>query len=221
MNHSLLDIYLQDISKYPQLSPQQELTLATRARQGDAEAREQLIHAHLLMVVNIARQYQLPDVEMLDLIQEGNIGLIKAVDMFDPAKGNRLSTLARFWVEKYILRFLHNDLPEDCVSLDMPVVDSGETLLLSDTIADKATLLGDPSFKNIDSVMEHEELKELLAAQLVKLSPNEQEVLRLIFGLQGYPSMTREEISKVLNIQMDQISRIKTRALRRLKEMIK
>ena len=220
MNHSLLDIYLQDISKYPQLSPKEELTLATRARQGDAEAREQLIHAHLLMVVNIARQYQRPDVEMLDLIQEGNIGLIKAVDMFDPAKGNRLSTLARFWVEKYILRFLRDE-QEEIISLDTEISESGETLLLSDTIADKATLLGDPSFKNIDSVMEHEELKELLAAQLVKLSPNEQEVLRLIFGLQGYPSMTREEISKVLNIQMDQISRIKTRALRRLKEMIK
>ena len=154
MNHSLLDIYLQDISKYPQLSPQEELTLATHARQGDAEAREQLIHAHLLMVVNIARQYQRPDVEMLDLIQEGNIGLIKAVDMFDPAKGHRLSTLARFWVEKYMLRFLHNDLPEDCVSLDMHVVDSGETLLLSETIEDKGTIMGDQGIKNIDKVIE-------------------------------------------------------------------
>ena len=220
MNHSLLESYLRDISRYQPITLEQEQILAQAARQGDTEAREQLIHAHLLMVVNIARQYQRPDVEMLDLIQEGNIGLIKAVDMFDPAKGNRLSTLARFWVEKYILRFLRNE-QEEIISLDTEISESGETLLLSDTIADKATLLGDPSFKNIDSVMEHEELKELLAAQLVKLSPNEQEVLRLIFGLQGYPSMTREEISKVLNIQMDQISRIKTRALRRLKEMIK
>ena len=220
MNHSLLESYLRDISRYQPITLEQEQILAQAARQGDTEAREQLIHAHLLMVVNIARQYQRPDVEMLDLIQEGNIGLIKAVDMFDPAKGNRLSTLARFWVEKYILRFLRDE-QEEIISLDTEISESGETLLLSDTIADKATLLGDPSFKNIDSVMEHEELKELLAAQLVKLSPNEQEVLRLIFGLQGYPSMTREEISKVLNIQMDQISRIKTRALRRLKEMIK
>ena len=220
MNHSLLESYLRDISRYQQLPPQEELTLATRAHQGDAEAREQLIHAHLLMVVNIARQYLRPDVEMLDLIQEGNIGLIKAVDMFDPAKGNRLSTLARFWVEKYILRFLRDE-QEEIISLDTEISESGETLLLSDTIADKATLLGDPSFKNIDSVMEHEELKELLAAQLVKLSPNEQEVLRLIFGLQGYPSMTREEISKILSIQTDQISRIKTRALKRMKQWIK
>ena len=146
--------------------------------------------------------------------------VIKAVDMFDPAKGNRLSTLARFWVEKYILRYLRDE-QEEIISIDTEISESGETLLLSDTIADKATLLGDPSFKKIDSVMEHEELKELLAAQLVKLSPNEQEVLRLIFGLQGYPSMTREEISKILSIQTDQISRIKTRALKRMKQWIK
>lgn len=218
--NNLLDIYLRDISRYQPITPEQEQILTQAARQGDAEAREQLIHAHLRMVINIARQYQRPDVEMLDLIQEGNIGLIKAVDMFDPAKGNRLNTLARFWVEKYILRFLRDE-QEEIISLDTEISEAGETLLLSDTIADKATLLGDPSFKNIDSVMEHEELKELLAAQLVKLSPNEQEVLRLIFGLQGYPSMTREEISKILSIQTDQISRIKTRALKRMKQWIK
>jgi RNA polymerase primary sigma factor len=217
---NLLTTYLRDISRYQPITLEQEQTLAQAARQGDMEARNQLIQAHLRMVVNIARQYLIPGIEILDLIQEGNIGLIKAVDMFDPAKGNRLSTLARFWVEKYILRFLRDE-QEEIISLDTEISEAGETLLLSDTIADKATLLGDPSFKNIDSVMEHEELKELLAAQLVKLSPNEQEVLRLIFGLQGYPSMTREEISKILSIQTDQISRIKTRALKRMKQWIK
>ena len=217
---NLLQTYLRDISRYQPITPEQEQILVQAARQGDAEAREQLIHAHLLMVINIARQYQRPGVEMLDLIQEGNIGLIKAVDMFDPAKGNRLSTLARFWVEKYILRFLRDE-QEEIISLDTEIGESGETLLLSDTIADKATLLGDPSFKNIDSVMEHEELKELLAAQLVKLSPNEQQVLRLLYGIDGYPAMERKDIARVMSIQIDQISRIKTRALKRMKQWIK
>ena len=217
---NILQTYLQDISKYPQLSPQQELTLATRARQGDAEAREQLIHAHLSLVVRIAKVYMPPCDEIMDLIQEGNIGLIKAVDMFDPTQGNRLSTLARFWVEKYILRFLRDE-QEEIISLDTEISEAGETLLLSDTIADKATLLGDPSFKNIDSVMEHEELKELLAAQLVKLSPNEQQVLRLLYGIDGYPAMERKDIARVMSIQIDQISRIKTRALKRMKQWIK
>ena len=95
-NKSLLGIYLHDISRYPPLTIDEEQTLAERARQGDQDARKQLIEAYLIVPVNIARQNLRPGVDMMDLIQEGNIGLIKAVDMFDPAKGNRLSTLARF-----------------------------------------------------------------------------------------------------------------------------
>lgn len=220
MNHSLLETYLRDISRHKPITPEQELTLANLARQGDAEAREQLIHAHLLMVVNIARQYQRPDVEMLDLIQEGNIGLIKAVDMFDPAKGNRLSTLARFWVEKYILRFLRDE-QEEIISLDTEISEAGETLLLSDTIADKATLLGDPCYQHIDTIIERQELKTQLMTLLGRLSTNEQQVLRLLYGIDGYPAMERKEIARVMSIQIDQISRIKTRALKRMKQWIK
>lgn len=219
-NKSLLGIYLHDIARYQPLTLEQEQTLAERARNGDQEAREQLIEAYLILPVNIAKQYVRAGIDMMDLIQEGNIGLIKAVDMFDPAQGNRLSTLARFWVEKYILRFLRDE-PDEYVSLDMPVVDSGETLLLSETIEDKATILGDQGIKNIDRLIEQEDQKRQLLTELEKLSPNEQQVLQLLYGLNGYLCMTREETSKVLNIQMDQISRIKTRALRRLKEMIK
>ena len=218
--NNLLDIYLRDISRYQPITLEQEQILAQEARQGDPEAREQLIEAYLILPVNIAKQYVRAGIDMMDLIQEGNIGLIKAVDMFDPAQGNRLSTLARFWVEKYILRFLRDE-PDEYVSLDMPVVDSGETLLLSETIEDKATILGDQGIKNIDRLIEQEDQKRQLLTELEKLSSNEQQVLQLLYGLNGYPCMTREEISKVLNIQMDQISRIKTRALRRLKEMIK
>ena len=217
---NLLQTYLQDISKYPQLSPQEELTLAQRARQGDAEAREQLIHAHLPLVVRVAKIYMPPCDEMLDLIQEGNIGLIKAVDMFDPNKGNRLSTLAMFWVQKYILRFLRNE-PEVPISLNMDISDDGETLLLSDTIADQDTLVGDPCYQHIDTIIERQELKTQLMTLLGRLSPNEQQVLRLLYGIDGYPAMERKDIARVMSIQIDQISRIKTRALRHLKTAMK
>lgn len=219
MNH-LLDIYLRDISRYEPITPEQELTLATRARQGDAEAREQLIHANLSLVVRVAKVYMPPCDEIMDLIQEGNIGLIKAVDMFDPAKGNRLSTLAFYWINKHIQRFLNHE-PDDLVSLDMELTDSHEYLLLSDTIADRPTLLGSQTIQHIDAKIEHEELKELLAAQLVKLSPNEQQVLRLLYGIDGYPAMERKDIARVMSIQIDQISRIKTRALKRMKQWLK
>lgn len=217
---NILQSYLRDISRYQPITLEQEQILAQAARQGDAEAREQLIHAHLLMVVNIARQYLRPQVEFLDLIQEGNIGLIYAVDMFDPAKGNRLSTLAKFWIEKYILRFLRNE-PELPISLNMDISDDGETLLFSDTIADKATLLGDPCYQHIDTIIERQELKTQLMTLLGRLSPNEQQVLRLLYGIDDYPAMERKDIARVMSIQIDQISRIKTRALRHLKTAMK
>ena len=210
---NILQTYLRDISRYPQpITQEQELTLALRARQGDTEAREQLIHAHLRMVVNIARQYQRPGVEMLDLIQEGNIGLITAVDKFDPTQGNRLTTLAFYWINKHIQRFLNNE-PDDLVSLDMEINDGAAILLLSDTIEDKGTILGDPTIQNIETQMENQELQQLVHNLLSTLSPHEQKVLRLLYGIDNYPVLSRNEIAKIIGVREEQVSRIKTRAL--------
>ena len=210
---NIQETYLRDISRYPQpITQEQELTLALRARQGDTEAREQLIHAHLRMVVNIARQYQRPGVEMLDLIQEGNIGLITAVDKFDPTQGHRLTTLAFYWINKHIQRFLNNE-PDDLVSLDMEINDGAAILLLSDTIEDKGTILGDPTIQNIETQMENQERQQLVHNMLATLSPREQEVLRLLYGIDNYPVLSRNEIAKIIGVREEQVSRIKTRAL--------
>jgi len=215
---NLLQTYLQDISKYPQLSPQEELTLAQRARQGDTEAREQLIHAYLLLVVRVAKIYMPPCDEMLDLIQEGNIGLIKAVDMFDPAQGNRLSTLAFYWINKHIQRFLNHE-PDDLVSLDMEIYDGSETLLLSDTIEDKGTILGGQTIQHIDAVMEYEELQRQVREMLSRLPKREREVLRLLYGLDDYPELSRNEVAQIIGVSLQYISRIRIDTLRRLKKM--
>ena len=210
---NIQETYLRDISRYPQpITKEQELTLALRARQGDTEAREQLIHAHLRMVVNIARQYQRPGVEMLDLIQEGNIGLITAVDKFDPTQGHRLTTLAFYWINKHIQRFLNNE-PDDLVSLDMEINDGAAILLFSDTIEDKGTILGDPTIQNIETQLENQELQQLVHNLLATLSPREQEVLRLLYGIDNYPVLSRNEIAKIIGVREEQVSRIKTRAL--------
>ena len=209
---NLLETYLRDISRYQPITQEQELTLANRARQGDADARNQLIHANLRMVVNIARQYLRPGVEMLDLIQEGNIGLITAVDKFDPNMGNRLTTLAFYWINKQIQRFLDNE-PHDLVSLDMEINDGAAILLLSDTIEDKGTILGDPTIKNIETQMENQELHQQVHHMLATLSPREQEVLKLLYGLDNYPVLSRNEIAKIIGVREEQVSRIKTRAL--------
>ena len=210
---NIQETYLRDISRYPHpITQEQELTLALRARQGDTEAREQLIHAHLRMVVHIARQYQRPGVEMLDLIQEGNIGLITAVDKFDPTQGHRLTTLAFYWINKHIQRFLNNE-PDDLVSLDMEINDGAAILLLSDTIEDKGTILGDPTIQNIETQIENQERQQLVHNMLATLSPREQEVLRLLYGIDNYPVLSRNEIAKIIGVREEQVSRIKTRAL--------
>ena len=216
---SLLDTYLRDISRYQPLTQEQEQTLAEQVRAGNQQARNQLIEAYLILPVNIARQNLRPNVELMDLIQEGNIGLIKAVDMFDPTQGNRLGTLARFWVEKYILRFLRDE-KDDYVSLNTPIVNAGERLLLSETIEDRGSIMGDQGIKNIETIIERQELQKHMNVLLKNLSSNDLEVLQLFYGLNGYPQMNRHEISALIGISQDQISRIKTRALNRLKRLI-
>ena len=213
---NIQETYLRDISRYPQpITQEQELTLALRARQGDTEAREQLIHAHLRMVVHIARQYQRPGVEMLDLIQEGNIGLITAVDKFDPTQGHRLTTLAFYWINKHIQRFLNNE-PDDLVSLDMEINDGAAILLLSDTIEDKGTILGDPTIQNIETQMENQELQQRVHHLLSTLSRHEQKVLRLLYGLNLRRSYTVSEVAKMLRISKVRVCQLRDRALKRM-----
>ena len=212
---NIQESYLRDISRYHPITQEQELTLATRARQGDTEARNQLIHTHLRMVVNIARQYLRPDVEMLDLIQEGNIGLIKAVDKFDPTQGNRLSTLAFYWVNKQIQRFLDHE-PKDLVSLDMEINDGSEHLLLSDTIEDKGTILGGPTIPHIDTVMEYEEMQSKVREMLSRLPEREQEVLRLLYGIDLRRSYTVSEVAKMLRVSKVRVCQLRDRALTRM-----
>lgn len=217
---NIQEIYLRDISAYPQLTPQEKLALAHRARQGDAEARERLIQTHLILVVNIARRHLRPEVELLDLIQEGNIGLIKAIDMFDPTQGNQISTLAFYWINKHIQRFLNHE-PEDTLSLDMEITDSKEYLLLGDTIEDKDTIFGEQCLKDIETEMEKQEVQQMVHHLLETLSPREQEVLRLLYGLDDYPELSRKEVAKVIGVSAEQVSRIKIKALQTLHNMLR
>jgi RNA polymerase primary sigma factor len=101
--------YLKEIGRFPLLTPQQEIELAKKIKKGDAEARERMITSNLRLVVTIACEYVNLGLPMLDLISEGNIGLTKAVERFDPAKGAKLSTYAMWWIKQSIKRALAND----------------------------------------------------------------------------------------------------------------
>jgi len=102
----LVKIYLREISRIPLLSEEEELALALRCQNGDKGAREKLILANLRLVISIARRYLGYGLPFLDLIQEGNIGLIKAVERFDPQRGYRFSTYATWWIRQEITRAL-------------------------------------------------------------------------------------------------------------------
>lgn len=105
---SSIRVYMREIAKTPLLTPQEEIKLAARIAKGDAKARAHMIEANLRLVVKIAKDYSNYGVPMVDLISEGNMGLIKAVEKFDPQKGGKLSTYASWWIKQSIKRALAN-----------------------------------------------------------------------------------------------------------------
>ncbi len=105
---STIKLYLQEIGKTPLLKPSEEVELAAQIQDGDLKARERMIKANLRLVVKIAHDYANFGLPLLDLISEGNIGLVKAVERFDPSKGGKLSTYAAWWIKQSIKRALAN-----------------------------------------------------------------------------------------------------------------
>jgi RNA polymerase primary sigma factor len=105
-SENALNKYLNEIGRIPLLTPQQEIELAGKIKKGDAAARERMINSNLRLVVTIAHDYANLGLPLLDLISEGNIGLTKAVERFDPAKGAKLSTYAMWWIKQAIKRAL-------------------------------------------------------------------------------------------------------------------
>ena len=116
-----LQLYLREIGKVKLLTPQDEIVLAKRIRKGDRKAREHMINANLRLVVKIARDYEGFGLPLLDLVNEGNIGLMKGVERFDPRKGAKLSTYASWWIKQAIKRALANQ--SKTIRLPVHVVD--------------------------------------------------------------------------------------------------
>jgi RNA polymerase primary sigma factor len=109
-SRSAIEIYLQDIGRYALITPEEEVALAALIKVGDQRAKEKMIRANLRLVVKIAQEYSSFGLPLLDLIAEGNIGLIKAVERFDPEKGGKLSTYAAWWIKQYIKRALSTQI---------------------------------------------------------------------------------------------------------------
>jgi len=255
-------MYLKEIGKVPLLSAEKELELAEKMARGDVSAKKQLVEANLRLVVSIAKRYVNRGMFFLDLIQEGNLGLLKAVDKFDYGKGYKFSTYATWWIRQAITRAIADQartiripvhmvetinkvlrvsrqllqelgreptdeeiakemnipvekvreilkIAQEPVSLEMPIGEE-EDSHLGDFIADDNA----PAPQEAAS---YSMLREQLLEVLHTLTPREENVLKLRFGLEDGRPKTLEEVGKVFNITRERIRQIEAKALRKLR----
>ena len=255
-------MYLKDIGQVPLLTSEEEKDLAERMSKGDEEAKKRLSEANLRLVVSIAKRYVGRGMQFLDLIQEGNLGLMKAVDKFDHTKGFKFSTYATWWIRQSITRAIADQartiripvhmvetinktgrvvrqlmqtlgreptpaeiakemgvpeekvieiqkIAQDPVSLETPIGEE-EDSHLGDFIEDNSA--ASPAEK-----AESRMLREQLLQVLDTLTPRENEVLLMRYGLRDGRPKTLEEVGKEFNVTRERIRQIEAKALRKLR----
>ena len=255
-------VYLKEIGRVPLLSSEEEVELAQRMAQGDNYAKKRLSEANLRLVVSIAKRYVGRGMQFLDLIQEGNLGLIKAVEKFDHTKGFKFSTYATWWIRQAITRaiadqartiripvhmvetinkvkkvsnqLLHKNgheptADEIAKELDMPVDKVREIMRVAQEPVSLETPIGEEEDSHLGDFIpdddapapaeaaSHTLLKEQLGDVLQTLTPREEKVLRLRFGLEDGRSRTLEEVGKEFNVTRERIRQIEAKALRKLR----
>ena len=255
--------YLRDIGRYRVLTPEEELALAQRCAQGDEEAIRQLVNSNLRLVVSVAREYAGRGVPLLDLIQEGSVGLLAAAKKFDYARQFRFSTYATKWIRQGITRCIldHGGLirvpghtaerirrvtktrtvliqqlgrepeveelaqacelttqrveqllslvPQVC-SLDAPAGEEEGSLGL---------LLKDLTAPEPQQLLIREELKRILEQLLAQLTPRQQNILRLHFGLEDGDCHSLEAISVREGVSKERVRQIEAQAMERLRQL--
>lgn len=225
-------LFLDDIGKYPLLDIEQQTALAKKVAEGDPKAKAAMIAGNLRLVVHWARRYQGRGVDLVDLVQEGTFGLVRAVEKFDWTRGFKFSTYATWWIRQSLQRAVQSKgrairLPEDAVAQEMAAdKDGGEVQLrLPRVVAsldqplgiDASATLGD-IITDETSSMEEEitmtlSLKSLLAA-INRLPQLDQEVVKLRFGLEGRSPCSLENTAKTLGIGVRRVRSLEANALR-------
>jgi len=199
----------------PPLTSDEEIFLLSRLETGDKTVKEVLIERNLRLVVYIARKFENTGVGIEDLVSIGTIGLIKAVNTFDPGKKIKLATYASRCIENEILMHLRrNNKTRSEVSFDEPLnIDwDGNELLLSDVLGTE----NDVIYKSIEEEVE----KKLLNTAMTKLNNREKKIMELRFGLLDGTEKTQKEVADFLGISQSYISRLEKRIIKRLKKEI-
>ena len=241
----LVRLYLTDIGQYPLLTKEGEVRLAQKIeggveakaemdkagakvtparrrelrraiRQGE-EAERTFVQSNLRLVVSIAKKYQASGLPLLDLIQEGNLGLMHAVEKFDWRKGFKFSTYATWWIRQAITRGIANTgrtirLPVhagDTLALSEPLREDGDAEL-GDVVEDRAA---ESPFERAATALLPEEISRLLAP----LDQREREILKLRFGLDRGEPRTLEEVGEHFNLTRERIRQIEARAMSKLR----
>ncbi len=255
-------VYLKEIGRVPLLSSEEEIDLAMRIMEGDEAAKRRLSEANLRLVVSIAKRYVGRGMQFLDLIQKGNLGLIKAVEKFDYTKGFKFSTYATWWIRQAITRaiadqartiripvhmvetinkvkkvssqLLHKNghepsADEIAAELDMPVEKVREIMRVAQEPVSLETPIGEEEDSHLGDFIPDDEapapadaashtlLKEQLGEVLSTLTPREEKVLRLRFGLEDGRPRTLEEVGKEFDVTRERIRQIEAKALRKLR----
>lgn len=255
-------MYLKEIGKVPLLSSAEEIELAKRNEEGDIVAKKKLAEANLRLVVSIAKRYVGRGMLFLDLIQEGNLGLIKAVEKYDYRKGFKFSTYATWWIRQAITRAIADQArtiripvhmvetinklirvsrqllqelgrepqPDEVAErMEMPVAKVREIMKIAQEPVSLETPIGEEEDSHLGDFIPDDDalapaeaaaftmLKEQLINVLDTLTPREEKVLRLRFGLDDGRARTLEEVGKEFNVTRERIRQIEAKALRKLR----
>src|SRR6266567_1524384 len=228
-----LDQYLRDISVFPLINREMEVELAKRIRQNDQDALDTLVRSNLRFVVSVAKKYQNQGVSLSDLINEGNLGLIRAAHKFDETKGIKFISYAVWWIRQAILQELGREptVEEIAEGMDISEEEVAKTLSISQAhLSLDAPLTPGEDNKLLDylpdttspgpdeEIFEHA-LTESIEEVLATLKEREAKILRLYFGLEGQEPMTLEEIGALLGITRERVRQIKEKALARLRHV--
>ena len=206
----MVDEYLREISRYPLLTRAQELELARRAHSGDPHARRQLIESNLRLVVSIARGYRSDGLDLLDLVQEGTLGLMQAVDRYDWRRGAKLSTYAFPWIRHAILDAVaaRRAAAQRVTSLDAPV-DGDSELRYWDVVAESNA--SDPMQSMTELTPEID-----VEAQLRRLPERSRQVIELRYGLRDGLARTADAVAAELGVARERVRTIELHSLRKL-----
>ncbi len=255
-------MYLKEIGKVPLLTADEEIELAQRMEEGDEEAKRKLAEANLRLVVSIAKRYVGRGMLFLDLIQEGNLGLIKAVEKFDYRKGYKFSTYATWWIRQAITRAIADQArtiripvhmvetinklirvsrqllqeygrepqPEE-IAAEMGISEEKvrEIIKIAQEPVSLETPIGEEEDSHLGDFIPDDEapapaeaaaftlLREQLMGVLSTLTPREEKVLRLRFGLDDGRARTLEEVGKEFKVTRERIRQIEAKALRKIR----